>query len=477
MSKIRQLASQTAIYGTSTILAKFLNYLLTPYFTRIMATGVYGEVTLLYGLIPFANVLLTMGMATAYFRWAAKAETLTEQKRLFTTLWGAVSMLALLFFALTTIFQGPISDVMGYSDRTWYLVMTAALIAVDNIAAIPLAALRQQGKALYYTVVNISGVLVNILCCYLFYTFIDGATAVAGWVIVANLIASGVSLLMLMPNSIKLLCRGFSMDIFIKVARYSLPLMAAGVMGVGGDFFDRQMLRWLLPEQIALSQLGIYGAVAKIAALMIIFRQIYTLGAEPFFLQNFKKDDFLKLNAAALKYFTIAGLFVVLGISLFNELFALIIDRSYRVGMGVVPILLVANLLMGILVNLSFWYKVVDKTRYAIYVTCTGLLTTVLLCIWLIPSMGYYGAALSHLGAATVMVTMSYYFNQRHYKVPYQVGSILIYMALTAVLYFAGTLLAQAIDGVMLYCCNFLLLLIFVCFAMWHEKLWKRLKL
>lgn len=477
-ASIRSLASQTAIYGVSAILSKFLNFLLTPYLTRIMTSGTYGEVSLLYGMIPFVNVLLTMGLATAYFRWAAKAETPFEQKRIFTTLWTTVSLAALSFFALCTTFQLPISHVMGYGNNTWYLVVTAALIAVDNIASIPLAALRQQGRAGRYTMVNVTSVVVNVALCWALYTFIPDARQSAGWVLVANLAASTVSLAILLPTAAKLTARCFSPKLLKTIALYSFPLMLAGLMGVGSDFLDRQMLRWMLPADTGLAQVGIYGAVAKVAALMIIFRQIYTLGAEPFFLQNFSKDDFKRMNACALKFFTIAGIFALLGITFFADIFGMIIGPTFRSGMDIVPILLLANLLMGILVNLSFWYKVADKTHYAIYVTLGGFLTVIVGGYFLIPPYGYHGAAYSHLLGAVVMVLMSYIFNQVNYKVPYQMGRIGFYALLGIALYFAGEYVTQLRLGIALSV-KILLLLLFVFIALRLEKinlprLWKR---
>ena len=204
---LKKLASQTAVYGISAILSKFLNYMLTPYFTRIMSDGVYGEINLLYGIIPFANVVLTMGLATGYFRYAAKCQTLSDKRRLFTTTWGAVTLMALLFGGIMALCNGSLAEMMRLAPEC--IATMTALIVVDNIAAIPLAALREQGKAVYYTVVNVSGVLVNIAGCILFYTYIPGATENPVWVLVANLIASTVSLLLLLPNTLKLVSRAF----------------------------------------------------------------------------------------------------------------------------------------------------------------------------------------------------------------------------------------------------------------------------
>ena len=469
-NSIRGLISQTAVYGVSAILSKFLNYLLTPYLTRIMTTEVYGEVSLLYGIIPFANVLLTMGFATTYFRWVSKMQSPLEQKTLFTTMWGAVCIFALLFMLTTFAFSSEITAAMGYT-AVWHTVVTAILIFVDNVNAMLFAALRQAGRALRYTIVNITAVLVNVVMCWVIYTYKMDAVESAGWVVVANIVASLSSTVLLLPSLFRMITKKINFKLLIPIFKYSFPLMLAGVMGVSSEFLDRQMIRWLLPDDIATASVGIYGAVSKIAALMIIFRQVYTLGAEPFFLQKFKGDDFKIINAKALKFFTIAGIAAVLFISFFAEQFAYIIGQNFREGVNIIPILLITNLLMGVLVNLSFWYKVVDKTSYAVFVTMLGLVTVIGMSFWLIPSDGFVGAAYASLGGAVVMVVASYIFNQLNYPVPYEVGRLLFYTVLGVIIYFSGTSLQEYFGNIVGYSAKISLLLLYVALAFKIEKI------
>lgn len=466
---LRKLASQTAVYGISAIMSKFLNYMLTPYLTRVMSDSVYGEMSLYYSIIPFANVVLTMGLTTGYFRFAAGCTSQQQKRELFTTVWMAVSMLSVLFFAVLSMF----SDTLNYTDVRWYMVATAALIMVDNINAMPLASLREQGRAKYYTVVNVTSVVVNVLGCWAMYEFIPNAPSVAGWVIVANLIASLVSTAMLLPSALKMWAKKVSFVVLRNITAYSVPLMVAGVMGVASDFLDRQMLDWLLPEDVARSQVGIYSAVAKIAALMVIFRSIYALGAEPFFLQNFKKDDFRRTNAEALKFFTIAGLGIFLFITLFEPLFAPLLGDGFRSGMTIVPLLLMANLFSGILVNLSFWYKQVGRNVMAIYVTVTGLAVTLGLNLWLIPAYGYDGAAWARLVATLSMCVMSYVLGQIYYKIPYNIGRIMLYFGVALAIY-ALSEATQTLAVWMQYSVNILLILCYALTAIVLE--WKKLK-
>ncbi len=425
---LHKLASQTAVYGVSAILSKFLNYLLTPYLTRVMELSAYGEMTLLYAVIPFASVVLTMGLATGYFRYAGKCEGVEQKRQLFTTTWSAVSFMSVVFFLILWALQGSVAELIQMAPAC--VLTMAALIAVDNVAAIPLAALREQRRAVYYTVVNVTGVVVNVVACILFYQYIPGAATNPLWVLVANLIASTVSLAMLVPGIVRWVSGMFSARLLRDIFRYSLPLMMAGLLGVAVDFIDRTLLRFLLPDSVATQELGVYGAAAKIAALMVIFRQIYTLGAEPFFLQGFSKEDFKSTNALATKYFTIAGIGIFLLITLFSDQFALIVGAEYRVGMDIVSMLLFANLLAGILVNLSFWYKAVDRTRLAVWINGLGILAVLAINWALIPMMGNQGAALARVVAMVLMVGVSYGLCQRYFPVPFELRRIGFYFLL-----------------------------------------------
>lgn len=459
MASIKSLVSQTAIYGISTTVSKFLNYLITPYFTRIMTESVYGEYSYYYSIIPIASVLITMGFATSYFRFAGATTDIGEQKRLFTTLWGSVALCAILFCGVwAAILPSELA------------LLTLTLILVDNIAIIPLTLLRQQRRALYYTIVNVTGVVVNVALCFAFYSLIDGAAAWAGWGILANIIASFVSLLLLLPAALRMVCRTFSTDLLKKVFVYSLPLMVAGILGVSNEFIDRQVLRWALPESIALAEVGVYSAVAKIAALMMIFRQIYTLGAEPFFLQKFSKDDFAKLNAAALKYFVVAGIVIFLFIGMYSDIAGLLIGGDFRAGMDVLPLLLLGNLLAGVLVNLSFWYKAADMTKIAIYVTMSGLTVSLAFNLIMIPQWGYVGASWARVASMVVMVGLSYILGQKYYPVKYDLGRIGFYALFGGVIFATSYFTAELVDWLR-WSANLILILSFIFVFIYKEKL------
>lgn len=460
MASVKSLISQTAIYGISATLGKSLSFFLIPYLTRIMPTGVYGHYSYVYALIPFANVLLTMGMATGFFRYIHHAEGIEQKRKLFMTLWISISTFSLLFFAVG-------SSILA--SGVWLMVF--ALIAVDNIAALPLSSLRAEGRARYYTVVNVTSIAINVLVCVLFYNTIENAAQTIYWALLANLIASSVTLLMLIATIRRFFALTFCVATFKKVAQYSLPLMAAGLLGVSSDFIDRQLLVWLLPAGTGFDEVGIYGSVAKLASLMIIFRQIYSLGSEPFFLQKFSKDDFERLNAASLKYFAIAGLFIFLVITLFSDVFGLILGENFRVGLGMLPLLLLANLFSGLLINLSFWYKVADMTRIAIWVTLTGVILTVGTNLLLIPIMGYQGSAVARVVATLATVVVCWALGQKYYPVRYDLRRIGLYFMIAGAI-FALSYLTYSLGIWMRWSANFLLLLSFILFVNYKEKLW-----
>mgnify|MGYP003290668959 CR=1 FL=1 len=450
---LKQLAGQTAIYGVGTIVPRFLNYLLFPYLTRLMTTGEYGVVTDLYALIPFALVVLTMGLETGYFRFAGKAATERERKEVFETTWGAVSLFALLFFAAALLFTPALARIMDYAEHPSYIRLTAAIIALDAATAIPFARLRQQGRAKRFVALRLLSVAVNLALTVFFYSALPalasrGADAGmydpafgAGYVLVANLLGSAVVWIGLYPS-----CRGARPRIRPKLLRavmlYSLPLLISGIAGTANEFIDRQMIKYLVPAG-AMAQLGVYGAITKIAVVMMLFTQMYRLAAEPFFLADYRKSDFVAMNAAAMKYYVMASMFIFLGIALFKDLFSLIVGADFREGIFILPVVLGANVLSGVWLNLSFWYKREERTQLAVWVTFTGLFFTVVMNVALVPALGYVGAAWARLASEAAMVGVSYWLNRRYYPTPYDLRRIGEYVALGLGVFFASAVFAR----------------------------------
>lgn len=422
---LEKLAKQTAVYGISTIVVRFLSYLLTPYYTRVFGQETYGIVTDVYALIPLALTLLTMGMESSYFRFSAKAEEAGgdvqgAKRRLFATTWGVTSLAAAVFFALMALFRNGVASLMGeaYTTHPEYVVWVALIILFDVWGCIPFSRLREQGRAMTFVGLKALNVVLNVALAFAF-----GAAGLfatdfgVGWVFVANLVASVVTWLAILTTTDRTVPR-INWALLTAVFAYSLPLLVGGLAGTANEFIDRQLIKYLVPEG-AMAQLGVYGAITKIAVVMMLFYQMYRLAAEPFFLSNFKKSDFVAMNAAALKYYVMASMLIFLGIALFRDLFALIVGRDFREGIFILPVVLGANVLTGVWLNLSFWYKREERTSLAIVVTGSGLVAMTLFGFGLIPTWGYYGAAWARLASESVMVAVSWWLNRRYFPTPY----------------------------------------------------------
>ena len=490
---LEKLAKQTAIYGISTIVVRFLSYLLTPLYTYTFTQAEYGVVTDIYALIPFALVLLSMGMESSYFRFAAKAEAECEAKgegdiqqliragkrRVFATTWGATIVAAAIFFVVVMGLRGGVAKVMGpaYELHPEYITLVACIILLDVATMIPFSRLREQGRALTFVGLKALNVLTNVGLAILFALLglFDSEFGV-GWVFVANLVASVITLAAILPTTERTRPT-IDRALLKRIFAYSLPLLIGGVAGTAGEFIDRQMIKYILPEDVAMAELGVYGAITKIAVVMTLFTQMYRFAAEPFFLSNFRKEEFVESNAAALKYFVMASMAIFLGIALLRDFFALIVGRDFREGIDMLPIILGSNVLAGVWLNLSFWYKREERTRYAVYVTFVGLAVAVVMCLLLVPRMGNYGAAWARFAAEAAMVGVSYYLNRRYFPTPYDLGRIAQYVALALGLYFVSEMTVGQNDNMVLrYGVNIGLLAVYAVYAIWREGVITRLK-
>ena len=473
---LEKLAKQTAIYGISTILGRMLSYLLTPFYTRIFGVESYGIITDVYALIPFALVVLTMGMESSYFRFAAKAEERggdieASKRQLFATTWGVTIYAALLFFVGVLIFREEVSSVMGavYAAEPMYVVTVAAIVMLDVWSCIPFSRLREQGRAMTFVMLKLANIVMQVGFAVAFWAagLFDTPFGV-GWAFVANLCASLVTTVAVVVASGSVMPR-VKWALMAVILGYSLPLLLSGVAGTAGEFIDRQLIKYLVPEG-ALGELGIYGAITKIAVVMTLFTQMYRLAAEPFFLSNFRKEEFVAMNAAALKYYILASMIIFLGIALFRDLFALIVGSDFRTGISILPVVLGANILSGVWLNLSFWYKREEKTRYALWVTLTGVACSVGFGVLLIPRTGYYGAAWSRFIAEVVMVAVSLALNRRYYPTPYEFGRIGEFVAVGLALFAVAELVP--LDNRMAgYALNALLFVAYLLYAVRREKI------
>ncbi len=451
---LEKLAKQTVVYGISTIVVRFLSYLLTPYYTRVFGQETYGIVTDVYALIPLALTLLTLGMESGYFRFAAKAEAAggdiaTAKRRLFATTWGITTLAAAVFCGALFAFRQGVAAWMGeaYVAHPEYIALVAAIILFDVSASIPFSRLREQGRAATFVTIKALNVVLNVALAFAFgFAGLFASEFGVGWVFVANLAASVVTWLVVLATTERTLPR-ISWPLLGQVMLYSMPLLIGGLAGTANEFLDRQLIKYLVPAE-AMAQLGIYGAITKIAVVMMLFYQMYRLAAEPFFLANFKKSEFVEMNAAALKYYVMASMLIFLGIALFRDLFALIVGRDFREGIFILPIVLGANALAGVWLNLSFWYKREERTSLAIVVTLSGLVAMAVAGVALIPRLGYTGAAWARLASEATMVGVSIWLNRRYFPTPYQWGRIVEYVTVALALFFVTEAVAGAAGNI-----------------------------
>ncbi|MBQ0081186.1 MAG: polysaccharide biosynthesis protein [Alistipes sp.] len=472
---LEKLAKQTAIYGISTIIGKMMSYLLTPFYTRIFTEGKYGIITDAYALIPFALVLLSLGMESGYFRFAAKAEAEggdvnKAKQKLFSSTWAITALAAITFFVVILFFQNQVAALMGevYIEHPAYVITIAAIILFDVISAVPFARLREEGRAGTFVLLRLLNIMMQVAFAFIFWGcgLMDGEYGVQ-WAFIANLLASAITAVILV-----IICRTIpkiSWSIIAAVAIYSMPLLISGIAGTAGELLDRQLIKYLLPVN-SMSELGLYGAITKLAVVMTLFTQMYRLAAEPFFLSNFSKDNFIESAAEAMKYFILASIIIFLGIVLYSDLFALIIGHEFRKGMHILPIVLLGNVLSGVWLNLSFWYKREEKTKYALYITLIGVGCSLLFGYLFIPRLGYTGAAYSRLMAEISMVIVSLTLTKIYYPTPYEWKKILKYVLVGALIYILSFSYAN-LNIIFRYAISTTLMLAFLFYVARAEKI------
>ncbi len=492
-SPIKKLIGQTAVYGLSSIVGRFLNYLLVPLYTSLFLTSEYGVVTELFAYAGFLMVFLTYGMETAYFRFSEKHD---DPKKVFSTAVSPILFTSSLFIAVVILFSQQIADVLEYSDNVEYIIWFAFIIGLDSITAIPFAKLRRENKAVKFVTFKIVNIGLNIgfnlffllLCPSIiknnpdsFITAFYSEGIGIGYIFISNLIASSVTLLLFIPDflSVKFI---FSKALLKQLLVYGFPLLFAGLAGMINEVIDRILLKHLItiPEGIVngheyvMSQIGIYGANYKLSVLVILFVQAFRYAAEPFFFSQEKSANAKQVYAAVMKYFVIFGLFIFLGIMLYLDIVKYFIsNESYWVGLNIIPILLIANLFLGVVYNLSVWFKLTDKTKYGAYIAGIGALITIIINIVLIPILGYLGSAWAHFSCYLAMMIISYFLGRKYYRIDYPLKDILIYVLIAAVIY-AGSIFIET-EGILKYAVNSLLILSFVLFVSIKEKLLERI--
>ncbi len=449
MSKIKTLAGQTAIYGASNIIARFLNFLLVPLYTYSNLTKAeYGTNTEMYALIAFVYVILTYGMETAYFRYSELAE---DKKKIYSTSIISLLITSFIFILLICIFSGNIAAWMHYPNHPEYILWFGWIVFFDAITAIPFARLRAENKAKRFALIKVINIAVSIVLNIFFIiicplllkhnimpnivNLVFSGRIEVKYIFISNLIASGFTSLFLIKELLDIRS-GFHLEVWKRMIVYALPLLLFGFAGVINETLDRVLIKYLLPGDIALDQLGIYGACYKISIFMTLFIQAYKYAAEPFFFAQAKETDSKKTYATLMNYFIIIVAFIFLITTMYlDDVFIYFIGKPYRVGKNVIPILLLANLCLGVYYNLSIWYKLTNKTIYGAYLSVFGAIITLILNIWWIPLIGYMGSAWATFICYFSMMVISYFVGQKHYPIQYNMGKAFGYLGVVILFY------------------------------------------
>lgn len=481
MNEVKTLAKQTLIYGLGTIIPRFLNYaVMTPFYTRIFInTRDYGVITELYAWMVLLLVILTYGMETGFFRFAQRSD---NPEKVYSTTLISVLTTSILFVVLVNIFINPVAAVMKYSSKHDYIRMFAGIVAIDAVAAIPFAKLRRDNKPLIFSIIKIINVFISIsLVIFLlkiapeiyirnngWFHRVYNPEYKVGYVFLANLVSSSITIVLLLPFIIRIKFV-FDGKLWNKMIAYSFPLLLAGLSGSINDAIDKIILRRLIGEEKGLSTVGIYGAAYKIGVLMALFIQMYRFAAEPFFFERAKHENAKESYAFIMKYFIIIMLLVFLGINLYISVFQFIVGKNYRDAIVIVPIISMAYLLYGIYINHSIWYKLNDKTIYAVYITAIGAAITIVINILLVPVFGYMASAWAHIASYLSMLIMSFVFAEKRYKIDYKIKEIIPYFVIAVLMVTFARYFNYANIGIELTVNTFLMIL-FISFAQMRDK-------
>ncbi len=446
MKVYKELAGQTIIYGLGTIIPRVLNFLLTPLYTYTLIESQFGVITELYSYVAFFMVLLTLGMETTFFKFGSLN---TNSKTLFNNTFGILFLSASFFIVFVLIFKDNIANIIGYSNYSLLIVYLAFIIFFDVITAIPLAKLRHENRAKFFAIIRTSNVLINISLNIFFFvickdsdnTFLSGLyneKIGVGYAFISNLIASFFNFVVLLPIMLKFKIN-FNKELLVKMFKYAMPLVIVGFAGMVNEVADKIFLKYLTSSDlIPLKQVGIYGANYKLAVLMTIFIQMFKYAAEPFFFKHASSIDAKEIYSKVMTWFIIFCLLIFLMVTLYIDIFKLLIGSNYRVGLFIVPIVLLANMLLGIYYNLSVWYKINNLTHLGAIISVIGVIITVLLNFILIPIIGYLGSAIATLSCYFSMVVISYFVGKKHYKINYQLTRIFGYTIFALFLFFVN---------------------------------------
>ena len=449
MSSIKKLVGQTAWYGLSSIAARFISYLLTPYLTYKLSDIAYGENSIVYAFIPFLNVIVTHGMETAYFKFGSKE----NEEEIYNT--SSFSMLFVTLLVLIGLFtwKVPLAELLQITIHPEYISLLAWIVALDALTTIPFSRLRMQDRPKKFALIKVGGILINILATYSFISLLPNYVQAhpdgflqklyqpnweVGYILIAGIVQN-VFVLLLLQKEIRSIRFKFNFSLWMRMMAYALPLVLVGFGGMINETLDRIMLGWWGPGETVdanKAMVGVYSACYKLAILITISIQAFRMGAEPFFFKQAETDQAQKTYAKVMKFFVISLCVMFLTVMLYIDIWKLFIQNpAMYVGLKVVPILLIANMFLGVYYNLSIWYKLSNRTMAGAWITLLGAIITILINYIAIPHFGYMASAWATFFCYGTMMVVSYLWGQRVYPVPYATKKLIAYFVIALLVY------------------------------------------
>jgi O-antigen/teichoic acid export membrane protein len=442
VSLYKTLFQNTFIYGVATVIPRMLSVILVPLYTGVLANTSFGDYSIIFSYFVIFNVILAYGMETAFFRFYNKEKDKSQVVQ--TSTWSIIAT-TIVFIILAYVLRSSIHEFTRISFQNLELIIW--ILALDALAIIPFAWLRANSKPVKFAIIKTINVAFNLGLNVFFLLYLKELAASSAffnaiyipnfevsYIFISLIIASGITLLLLIPFYKRLRFK-FDWSLWNSMMKYALPVLVAGLAFSINEVVDRLFLERMLPEDIAKEKIGIYSACYKLGMFMTLFATAFRLGIEPFFFSHASSKNPKTAYAMITKYFVIVGAVILLFVIVFVDVFKVLLiqNKSYWEAMKIVPIILLANLFLGIYHNLSVWYKVTDKTQYGAYISSIGAVFTIAVNLWLIPIIGYVGSAIATLVAYGSMMLISFFLGQKHYAIPYKTRKILTYLGISIV--------------------------------------------
>ena len=460
MGKLKTIAKDTAIYGLSSIVGRFLNYLLVPLYTAQLsaASGGYGVITNMYAYVALILVILTFGMETTYFRFTNKSHT--DSEVVYSTTLISVGSISALFAALVLIFITPISQVMGYGDHPEYVWVMALTVAIDAFLCIPFAHLRQEKKAIKFAALKLLNIVVSILLNVIYFAWMDGKDV--GYAFYINLVCT-VMLALCLITEYTGFRWVFDRQLLRSMLSYSWPILVLGIAGILNQTADKMLFPYIYKDGDMLEQLGIYGACSKIAMIMAMITQAFRFAYEPIVFSGVKDKGQREMYEQAMKYFIIFTLLAFLMVVGYIDILKYIVrNPDYWVGLKVVPVVMAAEIMMGIYFNLSFWYKLIDKTIWGAWFSGIGCVVLLAVNFLFVPKYGFMACAWGGVAGYGVAMVTSYIVGQKYYPLNYPLKEIAYYTIFAVVAFVVMMLLREHLPMWLSIVCNTGFIVLFV---------------